>query len=117
LTDFHRNWTDRGFIKAQDWNINILQGPARDRINVLPKYIKDQIYVKIQDHIKWLEPQDYLKRATSGYQGILNFMQEDQSSLLKEFFRVNDRHDEYRKEEFETVFPEYAELRTYVTTR
>lgn len=115
LTDFHRNWTDKGFIKAQDWNINILQGPARDRITVLPKKIKDQIYSKIQEHIKWLEPQDHLKRATSGYHGILNFMQEDQSHLLKEFFRVNDRHDEYRKEQFETVFPEYAEIRNHAT--
>jgi radical SAM protein with 4Fe4S-binding SPASM domain len=116
LPDFHRNWADRGFIKAQDWNINILQGPARDRINVLPKHIKDGIQAKIQEHIKWLEPQDHLKRATSGYQGILNFMQEDQSHLLKEFFRVNDSHDEYRKEQFETIFPEYAEIRKYAIT-
>ena len=116
LTDFHRNWVDRGLLKPQDWNINILQGPDRDRINVLPQEFKDQVRVKIEDHIQWLEPQDHLKRATSGYQGILNFMQEDQSALLGEFFRVNDRHDEYRKEQFETVFPEYTTLRSHATT-
>jgi radical SAM protein with 4Fe4S-binding SPASM domain len=116
LTDFHRNWADRGLLKPQDWNINILQGPDRDRINVLPQEFKDQVRVKIEDHIRWLEPQDHLKRATSGYQGILNFMQEDQSTLLGEFFRVNDRHDEYRKEQFETVFPEYTTLRSHATT-
>jgi hypothetical protein len=33
---------------------------------------------------------------------------------LGEFFRVNDRHDEYRKERFEDVFPEYKDLRNYV---
>ena len=115
ITDFHRDWVDRGLIRAQDWNINILQGPERDRIDVLPQSFKDQIKLKIQDHIGWLEPQDHLKRATSGYQGILNFMQEDRSHLLAEFFRVNDRHDEYRQESFETVFPEYEKLRTYVS--
>lgn len=115
ITDFHRDWVDRGLIRAQDWNINILQGPERDRIDVLPQSFKNQIKLKIQDHIGWLEPQDHLKRATSGYQGILNFMQEDRSHLLAEFFRVNDRHDEYRQESFETVFPEYEKLRTYVS--
>jgi len=114
VSDFHRDWVERGLLKAQDWNINILQGPDRDRIDVLPQYYKDQAVDKIQRHIEWLEPQDHLKRATSGYQGIINFMQGDKGHLLGEFFRVNDTHDAYRKESFETVFPEYQELRSHV---
>jgi hypothetical protein len=114
VSDFHRDWVERGLLKAQDWNINILQGPDRDRIDVLPQYYKDQAADKIQRHIEWLEPQDHLKRATSGYQGIINFMQGDKGHLLGEFFRVNDTHDAYRKESFETVFPEYQELRSHV---
>ena len=43
--------------------------------------------------------------------------QDDKSHLLKEFFRVNDMTDAYRDEKFEDVFPEYAQLRSYVTTR
>jgi len=117
ITDFHRAWVDKGFVKPQDWNINILQGPERDRIDVLPQQFKDEICAKIKKHIEWLEPQDHLKRATSGYQGIINFMQDDKTHLLKEFFLVNDRHDEYRKERFEDVFLEYAKLRSYVTTK
>jgi hypothetical protein len=59
-----------------------------------------------------LRPQDHLQRATSGYEGILKFMNtQDNSHLLKEFFRVNDIHDDYRNEQFETVFPEYINLR------
>jgi sulfatase maturation enzyme AslB (radical SAM superfamily) len=116
VSDFHRDWTERGLLKAQDWNINILQGPERDRIDVLPKYYKDQAIDKINQHIEWLTPQDHLKRAVSGYQGIINFMQDDKSYLLGEFFRVNDTHDEYRKEKFESIFPEYKDLRSYVTT-
>ena len=111
IVDFHRDWVERGLIKAQDWNINILQGPDRDRIDVLPQSLKDKIRVKIEEHIRWLEPQDHLKRATSGYHGILKFMEDDRSHLLGEFFRVNNIHDDYRKERFEDVFPEYKDLR------
>ena len=111
IVDFHRDWVERGLIKAQDWNINILQGPDRDRIDVLPQSLKDEIRAKIEEHIRWLEPQDHLKRATSGYHGILKFMEDDRSHLLGEFFRVNDIHDAYRKEQFEAVFPEYKDLR------
>ena len=114
VSDFHRDWVNRGLLKAQDWNINILQGPDRERIDVLPKHYKDQISDKIAQHIEWLEPQDHLKRATSGYQGIINFMQDDKSHLLGDFFRANDKHDTYRKESFEAVFPEYKELRSHV---
>jgi radical SAM protein with 4Fe4S-binding SPASM domain len=111
LVDFHRDWVEQGLIRAQDWNINILQGPDRDRVDVLPQTLKDEIRAKIEEHILWLEPQDHLKRAVSGYRGILKFMEDDRSHLLGEFFRVNNIHDEYRKEQFEDVFPEYKDLR------
>ena len=117
VMDFHRDWVERGLIKAQDWNINILQGPNRDRIDVLPKIYKEQVKEKILEHIEWLRPQDHLNRAVVGYESILTFMEsQEQQTLLKEFLEVNDRHDDYREEQFETVFPEYKELRTYVST-
>jgi hypothetical protein len=112
VTDFHHAWVNKGYVKPQDWNINILQGPERDRIDVLPNEYKEQITEKVLEHIEWLRPQDHLQRATSGYEGMLNFMNAtDNSHLLKEFFRVNDVHDRYRGEYFETVFPEYISLR------
>lgn len=115
LTDFHREWVNRGYINPQDWNINILQGPERDRIDVLPAKYKEQAQDKILAHLEWLAPQDYLKRASTGYQGLINFMQSDRTHLLKDFFRVNTVHDRYRKEDFESVFPEYKDLRSYAT--
>ena len=115
VTDFHRTWTNKGYVKPQDWNINILQGPKRDRIDVLPSKYKELITEKVLEHITWLRPQDHLKRATSGYEGMLKFMNAtDNSHLLTEFFRVNDIHDAYRKEAFESTFIEYKDLRTYV---
>jgi radical SAM protein with 4Fe4S-binding SPASM domain len=116
LPDFHREWVTKGFIKPQDWNINILQGPTRDRIDTLPNELKDQIRDKVREHILWLAPQDHLKRAVSGYEGIIKFMYQDSKThLLHEFFRVNDTHDAYRKESFDQTFPELEILRNYVT--
>jgi hypothetical protein len=112
ISDFHRIWASKGYLKPQDWNINILQGPERDRIDVLPKEYKEQITTKVTEHINWLRPQDHLQRATTGYEGMLKFMNaQDNSHLLQEFFRVNDVHDRYRNEYFETTFPEYINLR------
>lgn len=116
IPDFHRDWADRGLIKPQDWNINILQGSERDRIDVLPQVYKDRFAEKILEHINWLSPKDHLKRATNGYKSLLNFMKDDdKSNLLVEFFRINDLLDIHRNERFVRVFPEYAELRSYVT--
>lgn len=112
VMDFHRAWTEQGLVRAADWNINILQGPDRDRIDVLPVSYKEQVKEKILAHIEWLKPQDKLKRAIVGYESILKYMfDDDKSWLLHEFFSMNDKHDAYRKEKFEDVFPEYVELR------
>lgn len=116
LVDFHREWVEQGLINPQDWNINILQGPERMRIDILPTIYKNQIRDKILAHIEWLRPQDPLTRAIGGYEGILNFMyQQDNSHLLKEFFAYTDKLDQSRNESFEQVFPEYKDLRSYAT--
>ena len=114
VMDFHKDWVERGLIKAQDWNINILQGPDRDRIDVLPQIYKDQVKEKILEHIEWLKPQDHLNRAVVGYEAMIKFMEQDNKDwLLHEFVKVNDRHDKFRNEKFEEVFPEYNKLRNY----
>jgi len=115
VPDFHQDWVSQGLINPQDWNINILQGPDRMRIDVLPQQYKDQVKEKILNHIYWLGPKDNLKRATNGYKSILKFIEDDKSHLLKEFFRVNDLHDDYRKEVFEDIFSEYVGLRNDIT--
>lgn len=114
ITDFHRDWVERGLIAPQDWNINILQGPDRMRIDVLPQVYKDQVKEKILNHILWLGPKDNLKRATNGYKSILNFLEDNNNDwLLHDFMSANDKSDDYRKEYFEDVFTEYKDLRSY----
>ena len=115
VMDFHKEWVEQELLHPQDWNINILQSSKFQRIDVLPQEYKDQLEKKILEHIYWLGPKDNLKRATNGYKSMINFMkQDDKIKLLNEFFESTDRLDEYRKEQFESVFEEYKDLRSYV---
>jgi MoaA/NifB/PqqE/SkfB family radical SAM enzyme len=122
IPDFHREWVDLGLIQPKDWNINILQGPDHERVNILPQYYKDLARQKITDHITWLEPLDPVTRATNGYRSLINFMDQDDNSttsendlngLLQEFFKRNYVLDKFRGEDFYATFPEYADLKKY----
>ena len=114
ISDFHREWVELGLLRPMDWNINILQHPSRYRVDVLPEYLKLQAKDKIEQHIDWLKPRDSLTRATNGYQGIINFMmQQDNSYHLKDFFKTNNLIDSVRKEDFFSVFPELGELKQH----
>ena len=122
IPDFHREWSDLGLIQPKDWNINILQGPDHERVNILPQHYKELARQKITDHISWLEPLDPVTRATNGYRSLINFMDQDDKSttseddmnnLLQEFFKRNYELDKFRGEDFYTTFPEYSDLKRY----
>ena len=111
ITDFHRDWVDKNFIKPQDFNINILNGPMYYRCDILPLHLKNEAYKKITDMIKWLEDKDPLTRAINGYKGLANMLMAiDNSHLLPEFFRVTNELDKLRNEKFEIIFPELRSL-------
>ena len=112
ISDFHRDWTEKGLIKAQDFNVNILQGPEYYRCDILPSGLKTSATDKINQTIDWLAGQDHLKRATTGYQGIINFMNaNDNSGHIAEFLRITDQLDRLRGEDFLSIFPELGALR------
>jgi radical SAM protein with 4Fe4S-binding SPASM domain len=108
VLDFHRTWTDLGLIQAKDWNINICQSPEWYRIDLLPKEFKNNVVIPAYEkHIKWLEPQDKLQRATTGYKSLIKLMQaNDASHLLPRFNEEIAKLDRIRNENFYEVFPE-----------
>jgi organic radical activating enzyme len=88
LPDFHRDWVERGLIRAQDLNVNILQDPAHYRIDIAPAEYKEQLLTKFTDHINWLKHQDPLQRATVGFESAVKFMMAtDNTHLLDTFWR------------------------------
>ena len=112
LPDFHRNWVDRGLIKAQDLNVNILQDPVHYRIDIAPMKYKQRLRVKFEEHLEWLRPQDRLQRATVGFESAINFMMAtDNTHLIDTFWRKTYQLDEIRKEKIMDVIPEMEALK------
>ena len=112
IVDFHKEWTELGLIKAKDWNINICQSPDWYRIDLLPtEFKKNKVIPAYENHIAWLEPQDSLKRATTGYKSLINLLKaNDASHLLPRFKEEISKLDQVRNENFWITFPELKEL-------
>jgi radical SAM protein with 4Fe4S-binding SPASM domain len=111
ITKFHRSWVDRGLIRPQDLNVNILQDPAHYRIDVLPNKQKAELAAEYLSHIEWLEPQDNLTRATMGFRGAINFMNSsDKTDQLPVTKRRIELIDQVRGENVADIIPELHEV-------
>ena len=112
LPDFHRDWVERGFIKPQDLNVNLLQDPAHYRIDSAPAEYKQRLATKYLNHLHWLRDQDPLQRATVGFESAIKFMMAtDNTHLIDTFWRKTNELDEIRKENILDVIPELAALK------
>lgn len=111
LSDFHRDWVDRGLIRPQDLNVNILQDPPHYRIDIAPIKYKQRLRVKWEEHLAWLRDQDPLQRATVGFESAIRFMMAtDNTHLLDNFWRRTHQLDDIRNERLLTVMPELEAL-------
>lgn len=111
LPDFHRDWVERGLIKPQDLNVNILQDPPYYRIDIAPMKYKQQLRIKYQEHLEWLKNQDPLERASEGFKSAINFMMAtDNTHLIDTFWRKTHELDVIRSEQLLDVIPELHAL-------
>ena len=112
LPDFHRDWVERGLIKAQDLNVNILQDPPHYRIDIAPMKYKQRLRIKYQEHLEWLKNQDPLERASEGFKSAINFMlATDNTQLIDTFWRKTHELDSIRSEHLLDVMPELQALK------
>lgn len=112
LPDFHRDWVNKGLIKPQDLNVNILQDPSHFRIDIAPAEYKEQINAKYQDHLDWLRPLDPLQRATVGFESAINYMlATDNTQLISKFWAKTTELDAIRNENILEVIPELQALK------
>ena len=111
LPDLHRDWVQRGFIQAQDLNVNILQDPLHYRIDIAPIKYKQRLRIKYQEHIEWLRDKDPLQRATVGFESAIKFMMTtDNTHLIDTFWRKTHELDSIRSERLLDVIPELQAL-------
>jgi predicted 3-demethylubiquinone-9 3-methyltransferase (glyoxalase superfamily) len=105
-------WVEKGLIRAQDLNVNILQDPSHYRIDIATAEYKQQLQEKFQQHINWLGMQgDDLGRASQGFESAITFMNAtDNTHLLDTFWRKTHELDSLRKERCLDVIPELRAL-------
>ena len=113
VLDFHREWTELGLVKAKDWNVNICQSPDWYRADIFPAKFKQEVITPAyENHIAWLEPQDNLRRATTGFQSMLSFINStDASEHWPRFIDETAKLDRVRGEDFWSTFTEFNNLR------
>jgi radical SAM protein with 4Fe4S-binding SPASM domain len=111
LPDFHRDWVAKGFIKPQDFNVNILTEPPHYRIDIATREYKKQIEEKYRQHLAWLSPNDYLRRASNGFESAINFMMAtDNTQLIDQFWKKTRELDAIRDEDILAIIPELKAL-------
>mgnify|MGYP002641543360 FL=1 len=110
ITDFHKDWVEKGLLKHQDLNVNILQDPLHYRIDIAPEHYKDKIRTKFQEHIKWLEGNDDLQRATNGFISAVNYLETDNTQYLDTFWEKTKQLDAIRNENVFDFIPELNEI-------
>jgi organic radical activating enzyme len=113
LPEFHREWVEKGLIRAQDLNVNILQDPLYLRIDIAPQKYKAELTAIYQAHIAWLKTQgDSLGRATQGFESAVTFMNAtDNTHLIDTFWRRTHELDDIRKESCLDIIPELKALK------
>lgn len=105
---------EQNFIRAGDFNLNILQSPLEYRIDVLPDDIKQRFRSEFEAHIEWLRPQDTLQRATGGFEAAIKFMTaQDRTQLLPTFWETASDLDWSRGERLIDAVPELAAIIQY----
>jgi len=107
IPDFHQEWVEKGLLKHQDLNINILQDPVHYRIDIADEQYKNRIRLRYKNHLKWLEGNDHLQRATTGFNSALHYLDTDNTQHLKTFWKKTHQLDSMRNE---IVFDSIPEL-------
>ena len=111
VPDFHKSWVEKGYIKPDGFNFNLLQWPTWQRMDMLPIEYKKRIEEKYLEHIKWLNNKDSLTRATKGFESAIKWMYDkDTIQHLPHFFELTKKYDSVRNEKITDVFPELKEL-------
>jgi len=115
LITFHKDWIEEKLTAVNKIKINIVSTPEYLSIQVLPTFYKEKLNSMIDEHIQFLKCYDDHEDIVFTWQNIQQYMMsDDKSYLLANFFTYTDRLDKHRNENFENVFPEYSELRSYV---
>jgi hypothetical protein len=107
LPDFHKDWIERGLLEPQNVRMNILTYPEDYRIQIIPPQERKKFIDKYTEHIKWIDDNFGNGAAKSGFESVLDFLQqENYDNLIPEFISRNKGLDELRNESLFEICPE-----------
>lgn len=103
------------------FNLNLVHSPGYLRTSLLPRTVKDELEVKINELIDWLtdfgnkhNQLQSMQLSIEHWKNVLTFMQTNKSGNLPEFFKINNKLDSIRSESFKTTFPDlYNKIKDY----
>lgn len=110
VPDFHKSWIDKGLIKPDEFNVQLLFSPDWLRIDSAPAQIKEQIKEKYLHHLAWLDPQDQMGRASHGFRSVLGLIESHREFDIKTFWHNIDSLDKFYDRDFSMTFPELSNL-------
>jgi len=111
LVDFHNDWVSKGFVRYQDWNMNVVQDPLYYRADILPQTMKTELTELYKSHIENIKTVDTIGRASNGFESAVKFINAtDNSHLLPKFKQYVKLLDDRRNQKTVDVFPELKEI-------
>lgn len=113
LSDFHREWLDRGWCTPEGFYVNLLLEPPEYRAQVLPRALRERAAAKMRAHAESLRPLWTHRDQPVGERWLAaaDFMlAEDREDLLPAFKKRTAELDALRGESCAAVFPELADI-------
>lgn len=118
ITEFHKEWYEKGYIGINDFRLNVLYGPEAYCMKNLPRNHKDALIKLYKEHISWLITQSSSERVSpesqsySDYKRLIEFI--DNTPPSEHWADTWFKHfwtDKNRGENFFKTFPEYEDLK------
>lgn len=107
LIDLQVAWHTQKQIPLEDFSVSVLYTPKTVSLQTLPTEKKKSIAEQIEKHINWITDSSLAKQ----WQDVLTFMfAEDSDYLLPEFAKSTKEKDEYRKESFIKIYPQFKNI-------
>jgi len=114
LIDNQKIWRRKG-IPLPHFKITLLTHPEHLSIQVLPTEYKRRLINKIESHINELNSQLNSDRLVDQWNSVIDHLNSgDKSHLLPKFFKETQKLDQIRGTNFDEVFTEYADLKSYL---
>jgi len=122
LTDLHKYFYEAGMMADSGaFLLNILLGPTYYEIKNLSDSLKNEIKLKIEDHLSWLT--EHKKTNEHGhcyksYESLISYLEKESCPEdVSKFVIETEKIDSRRNQSFEKTFPEYREWWNDITSR